>query len=109
MARVNIFLSDELLKSFDREAKAEGAKRSALIQKAMEAYLEKARQDREEMQKRAKMEEACQTMDKLAEKAGYWEPTKIIRFYRDTRYGPGWWKTRTNPEYQPKTKKRARK
>jgi hypothetical protein len=108
MARINIFLSDEQLQAFDRQAKAEGISRSALIQKAMEVYLEKVRHEKEEAQRRGQMEQACKKMDELAEKAGYWDPVKIIRFYRDTRYGPDWWKTRTNPEYRPKARKRAR-
>jgi hypothetical protein len=107
MARINIFLSDEQLQTFDRQAKAEGISRSALIQKAMEVYLEKIRQEEEEARRRVQMVEACRSMDKLAEKLGDWDPTPIIRFYRDTRYGPQWGKTRTNPEYKTKSQRRT--
>lgn len=106
MARINIFLPDEQLKAFDREAKAAGVSRSALIQKAMGVYLEKVKQEREEMQRRTQMGEACRKMDELAKKLGDWDPVPIIRFYRDTRYGPQWWKTRTNPEYRQKSRRR---
>ena len=106
MARVNIILPDDQLERFDREAEQEGLSRSRLIQKAMEDYLEKVKQKKEETRRRAEMEEACRTMDKLAEKFGDWDPVPIIRFYRETRYGPQWGKTRVNPEYRPKVQRR---
>jgi len=43
MARVNVFMSDDLLKAVDAEAKQERTNRSALLQKAAEAYLQQAR------------------------------------------------------------------
>ncbi len=43
MARVNVFMSDELLKAVDAQAEQEGIKRSALLQKAAETYLRQAR------------------------------------------------------------------
>ena len=87
MARINIFLPDEQLRAFDREAKEEGISRSGLIQKAMEAYLDQAKREKEETERKARMEKAAARMDKLARKAGSWEPVKIIRQFRDTRYG----------------------
>jgi metal-responsive CopG/Arc/MetJ family transcriptional regulator len=86
MARVNVFMSDELLKAVDAEAKQQSTNRSALLQKAAEAYLEQLRQQREEAERCRKMEEACKRMDELAEKAGDWDPVAIIRQFRDT----GW-------------------
>ena len=86
MARVNVFMSDDLLKSIDAEAEQEGINRSALLQKAAEAYLQQARQQREEAERRRKMEEAYRTMDELAAKLGDWDPVAIIRQFRDTRY-----------------------
>ena len=87
MARVNVFMSDELLKAVDAEAKDEGINRSALLQKAAEAYLQRAREQREEIERRRKMQEACKRMDELAAKLGDWDPVVIIRQFRDTRYG----------------------
>lgn len=86
MARVNVFMGDELLKAVDAEAEREGITRSALLQKAAEAYLQEARRQREEVERRRKMEEACKRMDELAEKAGDWDPVAIIRRFRDS----GW-------------------
>jgi metal-responsive CopG/Arc/MetJ family transcriptional regulator len=87
MARVNVFMSDDLLKAVDAEAKHEGTNRSALLQKAAEAYLQQARQQQEEAERRRKMQEACRRMDELAAKLGDWDPVAIIRQFRDTRYG----------------------
>ena len=87
MARVNVFMSDDLLKAVDTEAKDEGINRSALLQKAAEAYLQQAREQREEAERRRKMQEACKRMDELAEKLGDWDPVSIIRQFRDARYG----------------------
>ena len=89
MARVNVFMSDDLLKAVDAEAEQEGINRSALLQKAAEAYLQQARQQREELERRRKMEDACKRMDELAAKLGDWDPVAIIRRFRDARYGPG--------------------
>ena len=83
MARVNVFMSDELLKEVDAEAEQEGTNRSALLQKAAEAYLLQARRQREEAERRRKMEEACKRMDALAKKAGDWDGVAIIRKFRD--------------------------
>lgn len=87
MARVNVFMNDDLLKAVDAEAEREGTNRSALLQKAAETYLQEARRQREEVERRRKMEEACTRMDKLAEKLGDWDPVPIIRQFRDARRG----------------------
>lgn len=87
MARVNMFLSDELLEAVHTEAEREGINRSALLRKAAAAYLEEARQQREEAERRRRMEEASGRMNRLAEKLGDWDPTLIIRQFRDGRRG----------------------
>ena len=86
MARVNVFMSDDLLRAVDAEAQLQGTNRSALLQKAAEAYLQQARQQRQEAERRQKMLEACRKMDQLAKKAGNWDPVAIIRKFRDS----GW-------------------
>jgi metal-responsive CopG/Arc/MetJ family transcriptional regulator len=86
MARVNVFMQDDLLKALDAQAKQEGMRRSALLQKAIEGYLQQVRQQREEAERRRKMEEACRKMDELAKKFGDWDPVAIIRKFRDS----GW-------------------
>ncbi len=87
MARVNVFMGDDLLKAVDAEAKQEGINRSALFQKAAEVYLQQARQQREEAERRRRMQEACKRMDELAAKLGDWDPVAIIRRFRDSRRG----------------------
>ena len=84
MARVNVFLKDELLDEINEEAKDEGTNRSSLIQSALEKYLEVKRKKREEEEKRKKMRDACERMDKLAKRLGRWDAQGIIRKFRDT-------------------------
>jgi metal-responsive CopG/Arc/MetJ family transcriptional regulator len=80
-------MSDDLLKAVDAEAKHEGTNRSALLQKAADAYLQQARQQRDEAERRRKMQDACKRMDELASRMGDWDPVAIIRRFRDTRRG----------------------
>jgi len=84
MARVNVFLKDELLDEINEEAKDEGTNRSALIQSALERYIEVKRHQREEEEKRKKMQEASRKMDALAKKLGKWDPQATIRKFRDS-------------------------
>lgn len=86
MARVNVFLGEDLLKAIDKEAKQAGISRSALIQTALAEFLKVRQEAREEEKRRRTMEEACREMDKLAEKLGDWDPVAVIRGFRDS----GW-------------------
>jgi post-segregation antitoxin (ccd killing protein) len=79
MGRVNVFLKDRLLDDINEEAKAEGTNRSALIQTALEKYIEARRQQREAEEKRKKMQDATRKMDTLAKKLGKWDPQATIR------------------------------
>jgi len=83
MARANVFLKDELLDEINEEVKEEGTNRSALIQAALEKYIEDKRREREEQEKRKKMDEASRKMDALAKKLGKWDPQATIRKFRD--------------------------
>ncbi len=87
MARINVFLKDDLLKAVDAEARLTGIRRSALIQAALESHLEAQRRAREEAEAQRRMDDACRKMDTLAEKLGDWDPVRIIRESRDSRYG----------------------
>jgi len=84
MSRINVFLNDELLDQINEEAKEEGTNRSALIQAALEKYIEAKRQQRAEEEKLKKMQEASRKMDALAKKLGKWDPQSTIRKFRDT-------------------------
>ena len=84
MARVNVFLKDDLLDEINREANAEKTNRSSLIQTALEEYLQAKKRQREEVEKRKKMQEASRKMDALAKKLGDWDPQATIRKFRDT-------------------------
>ena len=84
MARINVFLKDELLDEINREAEAEKTNRSSLIQSALEEYLRGKKRQREEQEKRKKMQEASRKMDALAKKLGAWDAQAIIRRLRDS-------------------------
>ena len=84
MPRVNVYLRDNLLDAVNREANDEKTNRSALIQAALEKYIETKRRGREEEEKRKKMQEASRKMDALAKKLGKWDPQATIRKFRDT-------------------------
>jgi len=83
LSRVNVFLKDELLNEINEQAKEAGINRSALIQIALEKYIESKRLKREEEEKRKKMLEASRKMDVLAKKLGDWDAQAIIRNFRD--------------------------
>ena len=89
MARVNVFLKDELLNEINDEAKDEGTNRSALIQTALEKYIEAKRHQREEKEEQKRMKEACDRMDRLAAKLGRWDAQAIIRKFRDSNLKGG--------------------
>jgi metal-responsive CopG/Arc/MetJ family transcriptional regulator len=84
MGRINVFLTSKLLDDLDAEAKREKTNRSALIQTALEKYIEAKRLGREEEEKRKKMQEASRKIDALAKKLGAWDPQATIRKFRDT-------------------------
>ncbi len=84
MGRVNVFLKDKLLDEIDEEAKAEGTNRSALIQTALEKYIEAKQLQRKEEETRQKMQEASRKIDALAKELGDWDAQGIIRKFRDT-------------------------
>jgi len=77
-------LKDELLDEINEEAKEEGTNRSALIQTALEKYIEGKRREREKEEKQQKMQEASRKIDELAKELGDWDPLPIIRRFRDT-------------------------
>jgi metal-responsive CopG/Arc/MetJ family transcriptional regulator len=84
MGRVNVFLKDDLLEEINEEVKEEGTNRSALIQTALEKYIEAKRHEREKEEKQRKMQEASKKMDALAKKLGKWDPQATIRKFRDS-------------------------
>ncbi len=84
MARINVFLKDELLDEINEEATDEGTNRSALIQTALEEYLRIKRKKREEEEKGKKMQEASRRIDALAKRLGDWDAQGTIRKFRDT-------------------------
>lgn len=91
MNRVNVFLKDKLLDEINREVKEEKTNRSALIQAALEKYIEAKRREREEEKKRNKTREASCKINELAKELGDWDPIPIIRRFRDTNLKGEYW------------------
>lgn len=85
MARVNVFLKDELLKAVDQEAAESRTNRSALLQTALRDFLEAKRAAREEGERQRAMEEACRKIDRVAERLGKWDAVRVVRKARETR------------------------
>lgn len=84
MARVNVFLDDDLLNAVNDEAKRLKKRRSALLQEAARAYLRSKQEEREAEERRRRREDACRRMDDLAKRLGDWDPVGVIRRFRDT-------------------------
>lgn len=85
MARVNIFLDPELLKSLDREARQANLSRSGFVQNALRDYIERSRKAREEEERRRQKVQASERIDRLAERLGAWDPVKAVREGRERR------------------------
>jgi metal-responsive CopG/Arc/MetJ family transcriptional regulator len=73
-----------LLNELDAEAKEEKTNRGSVIQTALEKYIETKRRERDEKEKRKKMQEASRKMDALAMKLGKWDPQATTRKFRAT-------------------------
>jgi type III restriction enzyme len=105
MGRVNVFLSDQLLQEIDQEAKKEGTNRNALIQTALEKYIETKRRGREEEEKRKKMQEASRKMDALRSLFDYVaddlnDYEKSVALYLDKHPEVLWWyRNLIGPQY----------
>jgi predicted nucleic acid-binding protein len=78
VARVNVFLRDDLLKAIDQEAARSSSSRSALLQAALKGYLEAREREREASERRRAMEDACRRIDRVAERLGRWDPARVI-------------------------------
>ena len=102
MARVNVFLSDELLERVDAAAAEIRLRRSALIQAALSDYLQDRKRARERAGARREMEQAGHAIDALAEKLGSWDPVAIIREHRDRRSASV---HEPSPRYRPAKRK----
>jgi hypothetical protein len=85
VARVNIFIGEDLLEKVDEEARLRNVNRSALFRDALTEYLESRKKAREEEEARLRMERSCRRMDAIADRLGAWDPTPIIRRFRDAR------------------------
>jgi len=80
--RVNITIDAETLRIADRVARRKKMSRSELIRTAIRQTAgAQVRQDETEL-RRKRQEEAVETMDRLARKAGKWPAIEILREWR---------------------------
>lgn len=83
MAKVMISLPDAFLKKVDRVAGGQNRSRSELIREALRAHLSG------EGRPRGSWKRALAPLRALEQQwVGQWDSTDIIRYYRETRYGP---------------------
>lgn len=85
MARVNVFLKEDLLAAVDREAAHSRMNRSALLATAVREFLDRRRRQREEGERRRAREEAFRRIDRLGERLGKWDAVGVVRKHRETR------------------------
>ena len=105
MARVNVFLSDDLLAAIDAEAERSGERRSALVQEALRRFLDDRNREREAAGRRREMEESVAGMDRLAERLGGWDPAPLIRRFRERDLRAV---AESKPAYRTEKRKRRR-
>lgn len=78
-----VSLPDEFLKKVDRTARVQGRSRSELIREALRTMLDGKNARRQSWRK------ALAPLRELEQHwVGQWDSTDIIRYYRDSRYGP---------------------
>lgn len=83
MAKVMVSLPDDFLRKVDRAAKTQGRSRSELIREALRTVLSG------KVAHRRSWKEALAPLRDLEQQwIGQWDSTDIIRYFRDTRYGP---------------------
>ena len=83
MARVNIFLSDDLLEELDARAAKAHIGRSEFVRIALTRFLSEKQLEHERDAIRRQMESAGRRIDELAMKLGDWDPVATIRRFRD--------------------------
>ncbi len=84
MARMSVFVPDQVRRAIDAEARAAGVSRSAVVERAVSAYLDARRRAREGEEARRRFADAMARADAVADALGDWDPVAIIREFRDT-------------------------
>jgi metal-responsive CopG/Arc/MetJ family transcriptional regulator len=70
MARVNLFVPDELLKAINVAAKQAKLRRSAWLQRAAEAYIAQQEAERQVRERREQAEDVMKRIDAFATRLG---------------------------------------
>lgn len=81
MTKVNVSISDDVLRELDRAAREAHSSRSAFLTEAVKHYLE----EKEEEKQTERRSQAAATIRQIAEELGPWDGTKEILRWRDAR------------------------
>jgi metal-responsive CopG/Arc/MetJ family transcriptional regulator len=86
MPKVNVSLSDDLLRDVDALASELNRSRSGLVQEAAARYVATVRAEQAEAQRRAGIQSAIADVRELSAKIGAFDSTAKIRADRDSGY-----------------------
>jgi metal-responsive CopG/Arc/MetJ family transcriptional regulator len=89
MAKVNVSLSDDLLRDVDELARTLNRSRSGFVQEAAARYVATVRAEQAEAERRSGIQSAIADMRALSAKVGTFDSTAKIRADRDADYAAG--------------------
>jgi metal-responsive CopG/Arc/MetJ family transcriptional regulator len=89
MPKVNVSLSDDLLRDVDELSRTLNRSRSGFVQEAAARYVAAVRAEQAEAERRAGIQCAIADMRELSVKVGAFESTAKIRADRDSNYADG--------------------
>lgn len=85
MPKVNISLSEEVLKEVDKASREKHICRSDLIRQASLVYLKILELEEREQEKKESIEKAIQLQNQVRKKAGKWDTLSELKKWRKAR------------------------
>jgi metal-responsive CopG/Arc/MetJ family transcriptional regulator len=85
MAKINIYIPQDILEEIDALSKEENMTRSELIRKAFQTYVEVLTEKKRERKKRNGIERAVELQDEVRKMVGDMDLAKDLRNWRDKR------------------------
>ncbi|MBA4370416.1 MAG: hypothetical protein C0418_02420 [Coriobacteriaceae bacterium] len=92
MAKVNIYIPDEMLERIDADASAAGRSRSSVVQEAVGEYTGRRRTANDAAELEAGVRRALETMDRISEQAAAADPypdvsnSEFLAVMRESRW-----------------------
>ena len=80
MAKINISISEDILKEIEKKRREKHLTRSGFLRKACESYLHAL-----EEEKRNGIEKVIKLQDEIRAKIGKWDSTQALRKWREAR------------------------